>query len=129
MQASACNFIKKETMVQVLSCEFCQNTFLYRTTLGDCFCSKHVKDASQKQFTFPGANPQSSFFQSVRCWIFIFTLLFLTNMAFSWHIHLHLWKWKNYINIRIVVKLRFPFVHKLGTFNVIRTRTLILAKD
>ena len=33
-QAEACNFIKKETLAQVLSCEFCKiskNTFSYRT--------------------------------------------------------------------------------------------------
>ena len=32
----ACNFIKKETLAQVLSCEFCEisnSTFLYRTRL------------------------------------------------------------------------------------------------
>ena len=32
----ACNFIKKETLAQVLSCEFCEiykNTFYYRTPL------------------------------------------------------------------------------------------------
>ena len=32
----ACNFIKKETLAQVLSCEFCEiskNTFSYRTPL------------------------------------------------------------------------------------------------
>ena len=32
----ACNFIKKETLVQVFSCEFCEiskNTFFYRTPL------------------------------------------------------------------------------------------------
>ena len=32
----ACNFIKKETLAQVFSCEFCEiskNTFYYRTTL------------------------------------------------------------------------------------------------
>ena len=36
----ACNFIKKETVAQVFSCEFCEsfkNTFSYRTPLGDCF--------------------------------------------------------------------------------------------
>ena len=36
LQASACNFIKKETLTQVLSCEFCEifkNTFFYRTSL------------------------------------------------------------------------------------------------
>ena len=34
LQAEACNFIKKETLAQVLSCEFgeiCKNTFTYRT--------------------------------------------------------------------------------------------------
>ena len=34
LQASACNFIKKETLAQVFSCEFCENTknsFSYRT--------------------------------------------------------------------------------------------------
>ena len=32
--ASACNFIEKETLAQVFSCEFCEiqkNTFSYRT--------------------------------------------------------------------------------------------------
>ena len=36
LQAKACNFIKKETLAQVLSCEFCEiskNTFCYRTPL------------------------------------------------------------------------------------------------
>ena len=35
-----CNFIKKETLVQVFSCEFreiSKNTFSYRTPPGDCF--------------------------------------------------------------------------------------------
>ena len=39
-----CNFIKKETMAQVFSCEFCEifkNTFFYRTPLDDCFWSEH----------------------------------------------------------------------------------------
>ena len=34
------NFIKKETLAQVFSCEFCEiskNTFSYRTPLDDCF--------------------------------------------------------------------------------------------
>ena len=34
LQASACNFIKKETLARVFSCEFCEifkNTFLYET--------------------------------------------------------------------------------------------------
>ena len=33
-EAKACNFIKKETLAQVFSCEFCEiskNTFSYRT--------------------------------------------------------------------------------------------------
>ena len=35
-RSEACNFIKKETLAQVFSCEFCeiyQNTFYYRTPL------------------------------------------------------------------------------------------------
>ena len=42
----ACNFIKKESPAQVLSCEFCEiskNTFLYRTLL---------EAASEKLFRF-----------------------------------------------------------------------------
>ena len=34
--ASACNFIKKETLAQVFSCEFCEifkNTYFHRTAL------------------------------------------------------------------------------------------------
>ena len=34
LQASGCNFIKKETLAQVSSCEFCEiskSTFFYRT--------------------------------------------------------------------------------------------------
>ena len=34
LQAEACNFIKKEALAQVFSCEFCEiskNTFSYRT--------------------------------------------------------------------------------------------------
>ena len=36
LEASACKFIKKETLAYVSSCEFCkisQNNFFYRTTL------------------------------------------------------------------------------------------------
>ena len=36
LQTSACNFIKKETLAQVFSCEFCEiskNTFSYKTLL------------------------------------------------------------------------------------------------
>ena len=35
-ESKACNFIEKETLAQVLSCEFCEiskNTFLHRTPL------------------------------------------------------------------------------------------------
>ena len=38
------SFIKKETLAQVLSCEFCEiskNNFPYRTPPGDCFCKTH----------------------------------------------------------------------------------------
>ena len=34
LEAEACNFIKKETLAQVFSCEFCEiakNTFSFRT--------------------------------------------------------------------------------------------------
>ena len=46
----ACNFIEKETLAQVFSCEFykiSKNTFFYRTTLGYCFWiwkSKTLRD-------------------------------------------------------------------------------------
>ena len=39
-QPKACNFIEKETLALVLSCEFCRiskNTFFYETPLGDYF--------------------------------------------------------------------------------------------
>ena len=42
VKGAACNFIKKETLAQVFSCEFCEiskNTF-HKTRLGDCFFSK-----------------------------------------------------------------------------------------
>ena len=35
-----CNFIKKETLAQAFSCEFCEiskNTLFYRTPLDNCF--------------------------------------------------------------------------------------------
>ena len=41
----ACNFIKKETLAQVFSSEFCEiskNTFLHRTPLMDAFVFKKV---------------------------------------------------------------------------------------
>ena len=39
--AGACNFVKKETLVQVFSCEFCEiskKSFSNRTPPGDYFC-------------------------------------------------------------------------------------------
>ena len=36
IRSEACNFIKKETLAQLFSCEFCEffkNTFFYRTAL------------------------------------------------------------------------------------------------
>ena len=42
LQTEACNFINKETLAQVFSCEFCEiskNTFFYRGPPGDCFCN------------------------------------------------------------------------------------------
>ena len=44
LQVEACNFIKKETLTQVFSCEFCEifkNTFSYRTP--SVAVSGHVK--------------------------------------------------------------------------------------
>ena len=41
-KGAACNFIKKETLAQVFSCEFCKiskNTFFLQNTSGGCFCS------------------------------------------------------------------------------------------
>ena len=43
LQASMCNFIKKETLAQVFPCEFCKifkNTYFYRTR-GGCFRLQH----------------------------------------------------------------------------------------
>ena len=39
--SQACNFIEKETLAQVFSCEFCEiskNTFFLQNTSGGCFC-------------------------------------------------------------------------------------------
>ena len=39
--AGLCNFIKKETLAQLFSCEFCEsslNTFFLQNTSGGCFC-------------------------------------------------------------------------------------------
>ena len=40
LQASSCNFIKKESLALVFSCEFCEickNTFFLQNTSGGCF--------------------------------------------------------------------------------------------
>ena len=42
LRAQACNFVKKETLAQVLSCEISQKSLFYRTPLGDCFCSSDI---------------------------------------------------------------------------------------
>ena len=42
----ACDFIKKETLAQILSCEFCEiskNTFSYRTPLVGAF-DRHIQN-------------------------------------------------------------------------------------
>ena len=45
MQGNTCNFIKKEILAQVSSCEFCKiskNTFFYRTLPSDCFYTTEI---------------------------------------------------------------------------------------
>ena len=46
LQTSACNFIKKETLAQVFSCEFCEiskNIFFYRTPpVAASECNLHI---------------------------------------------------------------------------------------
>ena len=40
IKLQACNFIKKETLTQLFSCEFCEiykNTFFHIAPLDDCF--------------------------------------------------------------------------------------------
>ena len=63
LQADACNFIKRETLAQVFSCEFCEiskNNFSYRTppmaaselmvtfAVQSSFLRKFVADISQR---------------------------------------------------------------------------------
>ena len=38
-------FIKKESLVQVLSCGFCEISKNYRTPPDDCFCNFHIKQS------------------------------------------------------------------------------------
>ena len=53
-----CNFIKKETLAQVFSCEFCKiskNTFLYRTppVTASSYFEVHLRTAaSERKFTW-----------------------------------------------------------------------------
>ena len=45
-----CNFVKKQTLTQIFSCEFCEiflNNFFHRTPLDDCFLN-FVKRAENK---------------------------------------------------------------------------------
>ena len=49
-EAEACNFIKKETLVQVFSCEFCEfakNTFSFRTPPMDAFVMRFDFEAGE----------------------------------------------------------------------------------
>ena len=52
----ACNFIKKESLAQVFSCEFCEiskNTFFHRTPLNDCFYDKWMQNLWEITQVFP----------------------------------------------------------------------------
>ena len=52
----ACNFVKKETLTQVLSCEFYEffkNTVFYRTPPGDCSWQSYEKPHSAKALLSP----------------------------------------------------------------------------
>ena len=51
MSGAACNFIKKETLAQVFSCEFWEiskNAFFYRTPLVAASVQRHVLDPVEK---------------------------------------------------------------------------------
>ena len=57
LHASACNFIKKETLAQLFSCEFCdisKNTFSYRTPISGQFF--HFLPPESLWFNKPQAN-------------------------------------------------------------------------
>ena len=41
LQTEACNFIKKETLIQVFSCKFCEHLFLQNIS-GGCFCQQDL---------------------------------------------------------------------------------------
>ena len=58
LQAWACNFIKKETLTQVFSCEFCEiskNTFSYRTPLAAASEMKSLQGSK----IFPVPKPEN----------------------------------------------------------------------
>ena len=48
LQAEACNFIKKETQAQLLSCQFCK---ISQNTSGGCFCLFPVKRSVYLTYT------------------------------------------------------------------------------
>ena len=56
LQAEAYNFIKKETLAQVFSCEFCEiskNTFFYRTPLvATSVLTKHFQDIKKLTLSY-----------------------------------------------------------------------------
>ena len=63
----ACNFIKKETLAQVISCEFVKflgTFFFYRTPLDDCFCtniSNHEgTEAVKEKQNYPIDKPKAT---------------------------------------------------------------------
>ena len=54
LQVWACNFIKKETLTQMFSCEFCgisKNTFFYRAPPRDCLYRFSNRYIYQQSFT------------------------------------------------------------------------------
>ena len=56
LRHEGCNFLKKETLTQVFSCEFCEifkNTFFYRTPPNDCFCNFRFSICLDKDFLLP----------------------------------------------------------------------------
>ena len=77
IKAWACNFIKKETLTQVFSCEFCEiskNTFSYRTPLAAASEMKSLQGGLQNIFC-PQARKQvkiiTDFLLLKTCFVFI----------------------------------------------------------
>ena len=61
---NSCNFIKKETLAQVFSCEFCEiskNTFSYRTAPVAAFVGHYHLHKKIKYFTLSINLPNCSF--------------------------------------------------------------------